>query len=248
MGVTHIVRGADHVTNTATQIQIIRALGGTPPAFAHHSLLTGPQGEALSKRLGTLSLRDLRAEGIEPMALLSLMARLGSSQPVELAHSLDDLIAGFDLASFGAAPTKFDAEDLKPLTRAHVQALPFAAVQDRIAGLGVPDALAANFWAVAKGNITVLNDLEGWWHLFRDGAEPVIAPEDAEFVATAMTLLPPPPYGPTTWADWTAKVKEATGRKGRGLFMPLRRAVTGQDHGPEMADVMPLLQTVRARG
>jgi glutamyl-tRNA synthetase len=248
MGVTHIVRGADHVTNTATQIQIIHALGGTPPAFAHHSLLTGPQGEALSKRLGTLSLRDLRAQGIEPMALLSLMARLGSSQPVELARSLDDLIAGFDLGSFGAAPTKFDAEDLKPLTRAHVQALPFAAVQDRIAALGVPAALAENFWAVAKGNITVLQDLEGWWHLFRDGAAPKIAPEDAAFVAQAMTLLPPRPWGPTTWADWTAAVKAATGRKGRGLFMPLRQALTGMDHGPEMADVMPLLQKVPGHG
>lgn len=248
MGVTHIVRGADHVTNTATQIQIIHALGGTPPAFAHHSLLTGPQGEALSKRLGTLSLRDLRAQGIEPMALLSLMARLGSSHPVELARSMDDLIAGFDLGSFGAAPTKFDAEDLKPLTRAHVQALPFAAVKDRIAALGVPDALAENFWSVAKGNITVLQDLEGWWHLFRDGATPMIAPEDAEFVAQAMALLPPRPWGPTTWAEWTAAVKAATGRKGRGLFMPLRHALTGMDHGPEMAEVMPLLQKVPGRG
>ncbi len=242
MGVTHIVRGADHVTNTATQIQIIRALGAEPPAFAHHSLLTGPQGEALSKRLGTLSLRDLRAQGIEPMALLSLMARLGSSQPVELASSMEDLVAGFDLASFGAAPTKFDAEDLKPLTRAHVQALPFAAVQVRIAALGVPAELAERFWNVAKGNITVLNDLGAWWQLCRDGAEPAVAPEDAEFVAQALSLLPPPPYGPEAWADWTARVKEATGRKGRGLFMPLRRALTGQDHGPEMAELMPLLQ------
>jgi glutamyl-tRNA synthetase len=118
MGITHVVRGSDHVTNTATQIQIIQALGGTPPAFAHHSLLTGPQGEALSKRLGTLSLRDLRAAGVEPMALLSLMARIGSSQPVVLAGSLDDLAEGFDLSHFGAAPTKFDEADLWPLTRA----------------------------------------------------------------------------------------------------------------------------------
>ncbi|MBN2629013.1 MAG: glutamate--tRNA ligase, partial [Rhodobacteraceae bacterium] len=138
MGVTFIVRGADHVTNTATQIQIMEAMGGTPPSFAHHSLLTGPQGEELSKRLGTLSLRDLRARGVEPMALLSLMARLGSSKPVELASSLDELIAGFDIGSFGAAPTKFDSEDLFPLTRHHVQGLPFGAVQDRIAALGVP--------------------------------------------------------------------------------------------------------------
>ncbi|MES2970408.1 MAG: glutamate--tRNA ligase, partial [Pseudomonadota bacterium] len=154
MGVTFIVRGADHVTNTATQIQIMQALGGTPPSFAHHSLLTGPQGEALSKRLGTLSLRDLRAQGIEPMALLSLMARLGSSQPVELFTSMDDLIAGFDVGTFGAAPTKFDSDDLFPLTRAYVQSLPFDAVAARISALGVPADEAELFWKVARENIT----------------------------------------------------------------------------------------------
>ncbi|WP_102225452.1 glutamate--tRNA ligase [Acidimangrovimonas sediminis] len=248
MGVTHIVRGADHVTNTATQIQIIRALGGTPPTFAHHSLLTGPQGEALSKRLGTLSLRDLRARGVQPMALLSLMARLGSSQPVELFSSMDELIAGFDISTFGAAPTKFDAEDLFPLTRAYVQALPFTAVQERIAALGVPDELAETFWRVASHNITVLDDLGDWWTLFRDGAEPDVAEEDRAFVAEALALLPPQPYGPETWGEWTAAVKEKTGRKGKGLFMPLRKALTGQAFGPEMADVMPLLQKIRAKG
>ena len=242
MGVTHIVRGADHVTNTATQIQIMKALGGTPPTFAHHSLLTGPGGEELSKRLGTLSLRDLRARGVEPMALLSLMARLGSSRPVELAGSMDDLVAGFDVGSFGAAPTKFDAEDLFPLTRHHVQGLPFAATKDRIAALGVPDGMAEAFWAVAKGNITVLADLEGWWHLFRDGAEPVVDEADRAFVAEALTLLPPQPWSVATWGEWTAAVKAATGRKGKDLFRPLRRALTGLDAGPEMADVMPLLR------
>ncbi|MDZ4135025.1 MAG: glutamate--tRNA ligase, partial [Paracoccaceae bacterium] len=206
MNVTHIVRGADHVTNTATQIQIMQAMGGTPPGFAHHSLLTGPQGEALSKRLGTLSLRDLRARGVEPMALLSLMARLGSSQPVVLAGSMEELAEGFDPATFGAAPTKFDAEDLFPLTRQYVQGLPFDAVAARIADLGVPAALAEGFWKVAHENITVLADLEGWWHLFRDGAAPLVDPEDAEFVAQAMALLPALPFGPTTWAEWTAAV------------------------------------------
>ncbi|WP_333816359.1 glutamate--tRNA ligase, partial [Tabrizicola sp.] len=244
MGVTHIVRGADHVTNTATQIQIMQALGGTPPTFAHHSLLTGPQGEELSKRLGVLSLRDLRARGVEPMALLSLMARLGSSKPVELVSSMDELVAGFDIGSFGAAPTKFDAEDLFPLTRHYVQALPFAAVRERIAALGVPDAEAEAFWAVAKGNITVLGDLGQWWTLFRDGAEPVVDEADREFVAKALALLPARPWTTATWGEWTAAVKEATGRKGRDLFRPLRRALTGRDAGPEMAEVMPLLRKV----
>ncbi|MDN5787684.1 glutamate--tRNA ligase [Pseudorhodobacter sp.] len=248
MGVSFIVRGADHVTNTATQIQIMQAMGGNPPNFAHHSLLTGPHGEALSKRLGTLSLRDLRARGVQPMALLSLMARLGSSKPVELATTHQELMDGFDIGSFGAAPTKFDAEDLFPLTRAYVQGLPFDTVSERIAALGVPANLHEGFWRVAKDNITVLDDLDGWWTLFRDGAEPLIDDEDRDFVTQAMTLLPEMPYGPETWKDWTAAVKEATGRKGKGLFMPLRKALTGQEHGPEMAEVMPLLQVVRARG
>ena len=245
MGVTHIVRGADHVTNTATQIQIMKALGGTPPTFAHHSLLTGPQGEELSKRLGTLSLRDLRARGVEPMALLSLMARLGSSRPVELAHSMADLIAGFDVGSFGAAPTKFDAEDLFPLTRQHVQGLPFATVQPRIAALGVPADMAEAFWNVAKGNITVLADLEGWWSLFRDGAPALVDDADRDFIAQSLALLPARPWTTATWSEWTTAVKAATGRKGKDLFMPLRKALTGRANGPEMADVMPLLQKIR---
>lgn len=248
MGVTHIVRGADHVTNTATQIQIIRALGAEPPAFAHHSLLTGPQGEELSKRLGALSIRDLRAQGIAPEALLSMMARLGSSQPVELKMSLDELAEGFELSQFGAAPTKFDAAELIPLTRARNQHLPFAAVAEQIAGLGIPAAQAEAFWRVASHNIDRLDDLGHWADLCLNGAEPVIEPEDAEFVATALALLPEPPFGPETWGEWTAQVKAATGRKGRGLFMPLRKALTGQAHGPEMADLLPLLHRVRAKG
>ncbi|MCU9849559.1 glutamate--tRNA ligase [Defluviimonas sp. WL0024] len=248
MGITHIVRGADHVTNTATQIQIMRAIGGTPPAFAHHSLLTGPQGEGLSKRLGTLSLRDLRAQGVAKEALLSLMARLGSSQPVELKLSLDEIAEGFDLSQFGAAPTKFDAEDLWPLTRQRNQALPFEEVKERIAGIGVPADVAERFWRVASQNITTLDDLGAWWVLCRDGAEPMIAAEDAAFVAEAMALLPEPPFTEASWGEWTAAVKEKTGRKGKGLFMPLRLALTGQPHGPEMAELMPLLQKVRAKG
>ncbi|WP_371225918.1 glutamate--tRNA ligase [Roseovarius sp. 2305UL8-3] len=248
MGVTHVVRGSDHVTNTATQIQIIHALGGHVPEFAHHSLLTGPQGESLSKRLGTLSLRDLRAAGVEPMALLSLMARLGSSDPVELRADMAELIEGFDIGRFGAAPTKFDEQDLYPLTAHHLQTLPYESVKNQVAALGVPDHLALHFWSVARDNITTMADLEGWWVLFRDGADPVIDEEDAEFVAEAMALLPDGPYTIESWGEWTAAVKEATGRKGRGLFMPLRKALTGQSHGPDMSHVLPLLQVIRAKG
>ncbi|MEP4197935.1 MAG: glutamate--tRNA ligase [Aliishimia sp.] len=247
MGVTHVVRGSDHVTNTATQIQIISALGGTVPTFAHHSLLTGPQGEALSKRLGTLALRDLREAGVQPLALLSQMARLGSSDPTELRSSMEELVAGFDISNFGSAPTKFDVQDLYPLTGRYLQGLPLADVADVVTGLGVPDDLAEGFWTVTRDNIETLNDLSAWWNLCQNGADPVIEDDDTDFVAQAMLLLPEGPFDTGTWGAWTAAVKDATGRKGRGLFMPLRKALTGQSHGPDMGSLMPLLQVVKAR-
>ena len=182
------------------------------------------------------------------MALLSLMARLGSADPVELRSEMAELIEGFDIERFGSAPTKFDETDLFPLTARHLAALPFEAVAGKIADIGVPEALAAQFWEVARENITTLKDLDGWWALFRDGADPVIEDEDREFVAQAMTLLPEGPHDAGTWGTWTSAVKEATGRKGKGLFMPLRKALTGQAHGPEMAQVLPLLQVIKARG
>jgi glutamyl-tRNA synthetase len=248
MGVTHVVRGSDHVTNTGTQIQIMQALGGSVPAFAHHSLLTGPQGEALSKRLGTLALKDLREAGIAPQALLSLMSRLGSSDPVELRTQMSEFVEGFDISRFGSAPTKFDAEDLKPLTARYLQTLPLADVADEIAALGVPADKAEQFWAVTRENITTLHDLGPWWEMFSKGAEPVIDDEDREFIAQAMTLLPEGEYDAATWGTFTATVKDATGRKGKGLFMPLRKALTGQAHGPDMSAVLPLLQVIKARG
>ena len=243
MGITDVVRGSDHVTNTATQIQMIEALGGDVPCFAHHSLLTGPQGEALSKRLGTLALRDLRNQGIAPQAILSLMARLGSSDPVELRSTIDEVVAGFDLSKFGSAPTKFDADDLIPLTARHLATLGSGDVADVLASAGVPEEITEPFWNVVRDNINTLDDVAGWWALFRDGAAPLVDDEDRAFVAEAYAMLPPLPYTSETWSAWTTAVKEATGRKGKALFMPLRKAVTGRLRGPEMADVMPLLQT-----
>lgn len=243
MGVTDIVRGADHVTNTATQIQIIEALGHRAPGFAHHSLLTGPQGEALSKRLGTLALRDLRARGIEPMAILSLMARLGSSAPVELCATHDELIAGFDISRFGATPTKFDAADLEPLTARVVQSLEAGALAGELDAAGVPAGMRAAYWQAVRGNVAIRAEAGAWWPVVAGTFEPVVADEDREFVRIALALLPEPPYAGDTWSNWTAAVKEATGRKGKSLFMPLRLALTGAPHGPEMAELLPLLRT-----
>jgi glutamyl-tRNA synthetase len=236
------------VTNTATQIQMIEALDGTVPAFAHHSLLTGPAGEALSKRLGVLSIRQLRERGVAPMALLSLMARLGSSQPVELKDSPEDLVEGFDLSTFGSAPTKFDEQDLFPLTARVLQATPLAKVAVKLKEVGVPDEEAERFWLVVRDNISTMDEVAAWWRMFTDGAEPVIEDEDREFIAEALALLPEGPHDGETWGKWTAEVKEKTGRKGKGLFMPLRKALTGQAHGPDMSQVLPLLRVIKARG
>ncbi len=243
-GITNVVRGADHVTNTATQIQIIKALGGTVPNFAHHSLLTGPQGEALSKRLGVLALRDLRDAGIEPMAVLSHMARLGSSEPIELCTTVDELIAGFDIAKFGAAPTKFDVADLSPLTARYVAGLSVDDMAAQLTGMGVPNAMQSDFWDVARENVATRAEVEKWWKLCSQGATPLIADEDKEFIATAKSLLPEQPWAGDTWKAWTGAVKDATGRKGKGLFMPLRKAMTGMEHGPDMSKLLPLLQKV----
>jgi glutamyl-tRNA synthetase len=245
MGVTHVVRGSDHGTNTATQIQMIRAIGGTVPEFAHHSLLTGPKGEGLSKRLGSLALRDIRESGVQPMALLSHLARLGSSDPVELCGSIDEIVAGFDLKKFGSAPTKFDKADLYPLTAKYLQNLDLSAVLGKISAMGVPTDEAETFWNAVRGNILTLKDLDGWWGLIQKGADPKIDDEDQEFVSRAIALLPDRPFDNQTWSTWTQEVKVATGRKGKSLFMPLRKALTGMSHGPDMGTLLPLLKVIK---
>ena len=247
MGITNVVRGSDHVTNTATQIQMIKALGGDIPEFAHHSLLTGPGGEPLSKRLGKLALKDLRDEGIEPAALFSLMARLGSSQPVELRVTLDEVAKDFDLSIFGSAPTKFDEKDLYPLTHRYLQTMTLGDVQQKLDSLGVPKVLAQSFWDIVRENVDTLNDLSVWWNIFSKGAEPVIDANDQEFIEKAMSIIPAAPFDEYTWSKWTEEVKQLTGRKGKQLFMPLRLALTGKERGPDMAKVLPLMQNIKAK-
>ncbi|MHA1528688.1 MAG: glutamate--tRNA ligase [Alphaproteobacteria bacterium] len=243
MGVTHVVRGADHVTNTGAQIQIFAALGATPPSFAHHSLLTGPGGEALSKRLGTLALADLREAGFEPLALVAFMARLGSARPVEVVASLDEVVAGFDISSFGLSPTKFDPDELRLHSAKTLRGLSHDCVKERLQAIGILPEIASEFWLAIAPNLDRFDDAVGWWDICRNGRGEIEMDEaDGAFVDTALTLLPPRPWGAETWREWTAAVKARTGRKGRGLFRPLRLALTGRDHGPEMAALMPLLR------
>jgi glutamyl-tRNA synthetase len=191
-----------------------------------------------------LALRDLREAGIEPMAVLSHMARLGSSEPIELCATVDELIAGFDISKFGAAPTKFDVADLGPLTAKHVAGLSVEDMAAQLTDMGVPADLQADFWDVARENVATRTEAAKWWELCSQGATPLIADEDKEFIATAKSLLPEQPWTGDTWKAWTGAVKEATGRKGKGLFMPLRKAMTGMEHGPDMSKLLPLLQKV----
>ena len=247
MGVSYVVRGSDHVTNTATQIQIIQALSGNVPKFAHHSLLVGSKGEGLSKRLGSLALGDMREAGLQPMALLSHLAKLGSSEPVELMGSLDEIILGFDLTKFGASPTKFDQMELAPLTMKYLQGLSASDVIADISALGVPPEKAEDFWNIVRMNISTLKDLSAWWDLMEKGAEPKIDDQDREFVLKAVSLLPPGQFDANTWKTWTQNVTEVTGRSGKNLYMPLRQALTGMSHGPDMGHLLPFLKNIKIK-
>lgn len=241
MGVTHIVRGEDHTTNTATQIQMIRSLGYEVPQFAHHSLLVGADGAGLSKRLGSLGLGNLREMGYEPIAIVAFMARLGASDPIEPRVDMADVIAGFDITRYGRAPARFDEAELKQLNGKTIHLLPFDAVKERLLSAGLPEEKAEPFWAALRGNIELFPEIVEWIDVVQNGAEPMIDEGDAAFVAEALALLPERPWTGDSWKNWTDAVKAATGRKGKQLFMPLRKALTGRARGPEMAELMPLL-------
>jgi glutamyl-tRNA synthetase len=242
-GITHIIRGDEHLMNTVPQIQLFRALGAAPPTFAHFALLVGKDGEKLSKRLGALSLEELRGEGIEPIAIASLLARLGTSDPIEARTNLDELVAGFDLGRFGRAPAHFDADDLRALNAKVLHLLPYAAVRARIEALRVPNPEA--FWLAVRGNLTSIAEAGEWARVVTAPSLPSRV-EDAGFVAKAAALLPPEPWSDATWSAWTGAVAGATGAKGRALFHPLRVALTGRDTGPEMKALLPLIGRERA--
>jgi glutamyl-tRNA synthetase len=241
--ISHVIRGNDHVTNTAAQIQLFQALGATPPSFAHLPLLTDAKGEGLSKRLGSLSIAELRESGIEAMAVASYLARLGTADPIEPKQDLDALASTFDLGKFGKASPKFDPAELTHLSARLLHDTPFEAVRDRLAALGLPQVDAA-LWQASRGNITRLADLAEWIEVCSGRIAPVV--EDAGFLATAAPLLPPEPWDANVWTAWTRQLKVQTGRTGRDLFRPLRLALTGRDHGPEMKDLLPLIGRAKA--
>ncbi|HXD03749.1 MAG TPA: glutamate--tRNA ligase [Novosphingobium sp.] len=236
MGVTQVLRGEDHVSNTAAQVQMFTALGASPPAFAHEALLVGSEGK-LSKRLGSLGVAAFRDEGIEPEALVALLARLGTSQPVEPIVDRGELVASFDLGTFGRAPARFDEAELHRLNAQIVHQLPF----DRVAHL-LPSGMSETAWAAIRPNLAHIAEAADWWQVVTGPvAAPQLADEDGAFVREAGEVLAGLDWGEGVWAGLTSALKERTGRKGKALFLPLRLALTGREHGPDMAALLPLI-------
>lgn len=237
--ISHIIRGEDHVTNTAVQLQLFSALGCNPDTlhFAHTTLLMDAQGGPLSKRLGSLSLGNLRDMGIEPMAIASLLARLGTSLSVEPFLDLDTLAKTCDLGSFSRTAPHFDQHDLETLNHKLFQITPYEHIAARLQDIA--PKITPELWDLVRGNIKVLSDSSIWQEVCFGDKDGQIT--DPDYIAIAKSLLPVAPWDQTTWPTWAGLIKEKTGRKGKELFMPLRQAITGFDHGPEMKDLLPII-------
>ena len=241
MGVTHVVRGEDHVTNTGLQIQMFDAMGTRPPAFAHEALLVGSEGK-LSKRLGSLGVEAFREQGIEPMAVMSLLARIGTSDPVEPFVDVGPLVEGFDFSRFGRAPARFDSEELAMLNAKIVHQLDFDAVMDRL-----PEGMREEGWRAIRPNVATVVEAADWWHVVEGPIDPIdFDVETAAFLDRAADISADLDWSDGAWKSLTGALKESTGRKGKALFLPLRQALTGRDHGPEMAALLPLIGKDRA--
>ena len=240
MAVTHVVRGEDHVTNTGLQLQMFAALGAAEPAFAHEALLVGSEGK-LSKRLGSLGCDGFREEGIEPIALIALLARIGTSLPVEPVTDPAALFDSFDFARFGRAPARFDLDELKALNARILHMLPYDAVADRL-----PAGMDAAAWDAIRPNLNRIDEAADWWMVVEGAVSVTIAPEDRDYLAQAAAQAEGLDWNDGIWKALTGALGTATGRKGKALFLPLRLALTGREHGPDMNALLPLIGKARA--
>jgi glutamyl-tRNA synthetase len=243
-GITHVIRGEDHVTNTAVQIQLFAALGGKIPQFGHHNLLTDASGEGLSKRTGALSIASLREKGVEALAVAALAVLVGSAEPVRPVASLDELAGLVNLANLSHGAARFDEAELDALSARTLHAAPYAAVADRLAELGVAGPNAETFWLAVRGNVARLGDIGEWRAVVAGDIAPVV--EDRAYLDLAAERLPAGDWDETTWSAWTNALKGETGRSGRALYHPLRLALTGRESGPELAQLLPLIGRARA--
>ena len=241
MGITDVLRGEDHVSNTAVQVQMFTALGAAPPRFAHEALLVGAEGK-LSKRLGSTGVAEFREQGLEPMAVNSLLARIGTSQPVEARADMAALAEGFDLSTFGRAPARFDEAELVRLNAQLVHAMDYAEAADRL-----PDGMDEAAWLTIRPNLEKLADSHDWWRVVTGPvAAPALSEEDAAFAGAAADEAAHIEWDGQAWRALTGALKQVSGRKGKALFLPLRLALTGMDHGPDMNALLPLIGRDRA--
>lgn len=241
--VSHVIRGEDHVTNSGAQIEIFEALGGPVPKMGHFPFLVGADGKGLSKRLGSLSVKQLREDGYEPMAINSVLAKIGTSDPVEPRHSLEALVAECELSKISRSPAKFDEAELKNMNARLLHEMPFDEVEARLARRDLK--VSQLLWETVRENLGSLEDIEEWIKVVEGPVTPII--EDPEFIAKVLELLPAGEPTQETWGVWAGAIKDATGAKGKALFMPLRKALTGMDHGPSMQNLLVLIGETRAR-
>ena len=242
LGITHVVRGEDHVTNSGAQIEIFEAISGARPEFGHFPLLVGAQGEALSKRLGSMSIESLRDEDIAPMAILSLLAKLGTSDSVEAHSKIEDLVASFSFDKIGRAPARFNPEDVYRLDAQLLHKADYADVAPKLSAIDAD--LGETFWNMIKGNLNKLSDAKIWAQVVKEPITPII--DDADFANAAAKLMPTGEFDENSWKAFTEAVKTETGKKGRDLFMPLRQALTAQEHGPDMASMFVFIGREKA--
>ncbi len=241
--ISNVIRGLDHVTNTAVQIQIMKTFSNEIPSFAHHSLLTGSKGEQLSKRIGSLSVKELREEGIEPKAIISFLSSLGSSRSTSKLFEKVEILDNFSLNTFGSAPTKFDKQILSNLSVKTFSSINYDTVEELIE-LQIPENVRKQFWEMAKENIKTRKELVKLWDLCKNGTTPVIKKEDIEFIKICFSFIPEKPRDENSWINWINQIKIKTGRQGKNIYMPLRKALTGLESGPDMKKLFPLLQKV----
>jgi len=235
LGITHVVRGEDHVSNTALQLQMFAAMGAEPPAFAHEALLVGSEGK-LSKRLGALGADHFRAMGIEAQAVRALLTRIGTSLPVEPLIDTTPLVETFAFAHFGRAPARFDEAELAQLNARMVHQLDFATVAARL-----PAGMGAAEWEAVRPNLTTVGEAIDWWRVIEGPIEGERDIADSDYLATAARIAGEIDWAGDPWHALTGALKSETGRGGKALFLPLRRALTGRDHGPDMKALLPLI-------
>ena len=248
-GVTDVVRGIDHLTNTAVQIEIFRNLSAGLPVFGHHSLIVDNSGENFSKRSGSLSIKSLKEAGIEAGAIVSKLVSLGTGDGLDLKNNIDELTSKFELRKFSTAPVKFEKEVLQTISRKLIANLSVSEIFPYLDLIGVPDNIKENFWIMAKDNINSKDDLVEIWKLCKEGTNnPIIAPEDKQFIEVAITLIGEYPRDNDSWKTLTDKLKNLTGRSGKNLFMPLRNFLTGKSDGPDMKKLFPLMQKIQRYG